>query len=116
MVGETPLNQALALVGLTTTWWKDSLIKKLPALGSKIYTFRHFGAATVDLAYLAAGKADLVLFERLTWWDIAAGVILIQEAGGVVTTFEGETITPQYPSLCAGSPMLHQEFLPFFKT
>jgi myo-inositol-1(or 4)-monophosphatase len=56
------------------------------------------------LAYVASGKADAVLLDKLAWWDVAAGVLLIQEAGGLVTTFQGDLITPSYPSLLAASP------------
>ncbi len=50
---------------------------------------RRMGAASLDLAYVAAGRADAYWEENLSPWDIAAGVLLVQEAGGVVMATDG---------------------------
>ena len=49
------------------------------------YTLRYFGAAALDCAYLASGKLDGLEFGGVAWWDIAAGILLLKEAGLPVT-------------------------------
>ena len=51
---------------------------------------RRLGAAALDLAYVAAGRYDGFWEANLQQWDIAAGVLLVEEAGGAVTDFQGQ--------------------------
>ena len=51
---------------------------------------RRLGSAAIDLAYVACGRFDVYYETTLNAWDIAAGIILVEEAGGVVTDFEGK--------------------------
>ena len=71
--------------------------------------YRRFGAAALDLCQVAAGRAEVFFECRLSPWDFAAGSLLVQEAGGCVTTLEGTTIDPLRPgsvfaanALCGG--------------
>jgi myo-inositol-1(or 4)-monophosphatase len=75
----------------------------------KVYTARNFGAAALDQAYCAAGKVDGVLFCNLSWWDIAAGMLLITEAGGQVMQFDGLPVTRSYQSFLAGNKLICDE-------
>ena len=50
---------------------------------------RRYGAAAVDLAYVACGRFDAFFEYGLAAWDVAAGVLLVQEAGGRVSDFDG---------------------------
>ena len=50
---------------------------------------RRLGSAAIDLAYVAAGRFDAFYEYNLNSWDMAAGVLLVQEAGGLVTDFDG---------------------------
>lgn len=59
--------------------------------------YRRFGAAALDLCQVAAGRAEVFFECRLSPWDFAAGSLLVQEAGGCVTTLEGTTIDPLRP-------------------
>jgi myo-inositol-1(or 4)-monophosphatase len=61
----------------------------LEILMQRTHGIRRMGAAAVDLAYVAAGRFDGFYEYNLNSWDMAAGVLLIQEAGGVVTDFQG---------------------------
>jgi myo-inositol-1(or 4)-monophosphatase len=61
----------------------------LELLMQKTHGIRRMGAAAVDLAYVAAGRFDGFYEYNLNSWDMAAGVLLIQEAGGTVTDFNG---------------------------
>jgi myo-inositol-1(or 4)-monophosphatase len=60
------------------------------AFTAKSQSIRRLGSAALDLAYVAAGRFDGFWEERLHAWDIAAGILLVREAGGVVTDLAGE--------------------------
>jgi myo-inositol-1(or 4)-monophosphatase len=68
---------------------------------------RRAGAAALDLADLAAGRLDAFWELTLAPWDIAAGVVLIREAGGIVTTLDGGPDVLRNGSIVAGNPLLH---------
>ncbi len=69
---------------------------------------RRAGAAALDLADVAAGRLDCFWELTLAPWDIAAGVVLIREAGGVVTTLDGSDDVLRHGSVVAGNPALHK--------
>ena len=54
---------------------------------------RRLGSAAIDLAYVAAGRLDVFYEQGLSPWDVAAGQVLVEEAGGVVTLFDGSPVT-----------------------
>jgi myo-inositol-1(or 4)-monophosphatase len=74
--------------------------------------FRVCGAAALDLAYTAAGSFDAVIFENLGWWDAAAGVLLVTEAGGTVSQYDGLPVTQSFKSLIAGDAEICQLMMP----
>ena len=61
----------------------------LESLMQKTHGLRRLGSAAIDLAYVAAGRFEAFYEYNLNSWDMAAGVLLVREAGGVVTDFEG---------------------------
>ncbi|HEX4574307.1 MAG TPA: inositol monophosphatase family protein [Gemmatimonadales bacterium] len=69
---------------------------------------RRAGSAALDLADVAAGRFDAFWELALAPWDVAAGVLLIREAGGIVTTFDGSSDVLQDGSIVAGNPALHR--------
>lgn len=72
---------------------------------------RRPGAASLDLAYTACGIFDGFFEFRLSPWDLAAGVVLIEEAGGVVTGMDGGTDVLATGDLLCGAPGVHRELL-----
>lgn len=69
---------------------------------------RRLGSAALDLCYVAAGRLDGFWELSLNAWDIAAGMLIVEEAGGVVTTMQGTPITLVPPfSIVASTPALH---------
>lgn len=68
---------------------------------------RRPGSAALDLADVAAGRFDGFWEQRLSAWDIAAGILLIREAGGVVTDYTGRHVGPEHTALVAGNPAIH---------
>src|SRR6266567_9588670 len=63
--------------------------KEIAAVQEEVAGLRRFGAAALDLAWLAAGRFDGYWERNLSPWDVAAGLILVREAGGYVTDPEG---------------------------
>jgi len=72
---------------------------------------RRAGAAALDLAYVAAGRLDGYWELKLKAWDVAAGVLMVREAGGVVTTFDGSTYDIFNDRIVASNGMIHDEMV-----
>jgi myo-inositol-1(or 4)-monophosphatase len=72
---------------------------------------RRAGSAAIDLAYVASGRCDGFFELGLAPWDIAAGDVIIREAGGVVTDFGGGPGHPSTGNIVAGNPSVHRELL-----
>jgi len=70
---------------------------------------RRFGAASLDLAYVAAGRYDGFWEEGLQPWDIAAGMFLVKEAGGIVTDIRGSDKMMDTGGLVAANSAIHAE-------
>jgi len=80
-----------------------------------ISSFRSFGALSLDLAYVAAGKCDGVWLESCHLWDVAAGIVLVREAGGYATTFTGQLIDGDPENIVAANPHIHKELVSLLK-
>jgi len=69
---------------------------------------RRDGSAAIDLAYVACGRFDGFWEDGLNPWDVAAGVLLINEAGGLVTDFRGGTLNIYTPKVLASNGLIHE--------
>lgn len=83
----------------------------LPRVGG----VRRLGAAALDLAFVAAGKFDAFWERRLSTWDMAAGIVLIREAGGRVSDLMNGERMMETGDILAGSPAAHAAMLPLLK-
>jgi myo-inositol-1(or 4)-monophosphatase len=72
---------------------------------------RRPGSAALDLVDVAAGRFDGFWEQRLSAWDVAAGVLLVREAGGKVTDFAGRAIGAEHGPVIAGNPAIHEWLL-----
>jgi myo-inositol-1(or 4)-monophosphatase len=72
---------------------------------------RRDGAAALDLAYVAAGRFDGFYEEGLRPWDVAAGVLLVEEAGGRVTHYDGSPFRIYTPPIAASNGLVHEAML-----
>jgi myo-inositol-1(or 4)-monophosphatase len=68
---------------------------------------RRVGSAAIDLAWLAAGRFDAFWELHLSPWDIAAGILLVREAGGAITAIDGTPASIGTSPLVAGNPDMH---------
>ena len=83
-------------------------------LQDNIYTIRKLGSASLDMAHVASGRLDAAVLKYVSWWDIAAGIVLIREAGGVISEFNGGSIGPDFSSCLASNGAIHNEIQAFF--
>ena len=111
--GATELIEALLCTGFPYGD-RDKLPKMIAAFGKFTELSRgtrRLGSAAIDLAYLAAGRLDGFWEMGLKAWDVAAGIILVQEAGGVVTRFDGSAHRLAGGEIVAAPPALHAKML-----
>lgn len=86
-------------------------LKSFETLFGPCAGIRRMGAATLDLAYTACGRYDGFWEMKLKPWDIGAGILLVREAGGVVTDFNGESGFFGSGNLVAGTPDVYARML-----
>ncbi|MBP3436693.1 MAG: inositol monophosphatase [Clostridia bacterium] len=107
-------DSAHAIVGFGTSPYRKDLAPLTFRLAEAFFVscsdVRRSGAASLDLAYLAAGRLDIFFECILSVWDFAAGVLLIKEAGGVVTTMEGAEIDLRRPVSVLAAGAKNHEF------
>lgn len=80
-------------------------------LWGNVQCFRTIGSAALGIAYAAAGRFDLYLHPYLYLWDFAAGWLLVEEAGGLATEYDGMPATAASTAMVFANPALHSEFL-----
>jgi len=86
---------------------RPQFLARLEALMARTGGFRRFGAAALDLAYVAAGRYDGFWEAGLEPWDMAAGILLVSEAGGFVSAFDGGAGMLDSGDVVAANPRLH---------
>jgi len=87
----------------------DEWTKIFNAVGPEVAGIRRFGAASLDLAWLAAGRFDGFWESGLQPWDVAAGVLMVREAGGFVTDYRGGNQPINNQELIAGNDVIHSK-------
>jgi myo-inositol-1(or 4)-monophosphatase len=89
--------------------------RELAAVQDKVVGLRRYGAAALDLAWVAAGRFDVFWEHDLKPWDIAAGVILVREAGGYCTDLAGGEAPHHTGDVIAGNEDVHRELMRILK-
>jgi myo-inositol-1(or 4)-monophosphatase len=89
----------------------DEYLGQLKRIIQETSGIRRAGAAALDLALVAAGSYEGFWEQRLSAWDIAAGLLLVREAGGLVTDYTGRDLGIEHGSVVAGNPTTHQWLL-----
>ncbi|MGQ0444233.1 MAG: inositol monophosphatase family protein [Beijerinckiaceae bacterium] len=87
------------------------LMSDLATVMAKASNVRRLGAAALDLCFVAAGSYDGFWERNLHAWDVAAGVIIVKEAGGFVTDADGGAEMLAKGSICAGNEAIHRDLL-----
>ncbi len=104
--GRKELNQALIGTGIPVLDWEGrerGFLAQLDRISAQVAGVRRLGVCSLDLAYVASGRFDGFWEFGVQPWDIAAGVVLIREAGGMVTRLEGDDDLLGRGTLVAGN-------------
>ncbi len=87
------------------------LLEFLHDLWPGVQSLRNIGSAALQLAFVAAGRTDAFIHHLLSPWDFAPGLLLVREAGGVVTERDGTPVSLQTRGLVAANPAVHADLL-----
>jgi myo-inositol-1(or 4)-monophosphatase len=88
---------------------------ELAAVMARALNVRRLGAASLDLAFVAAGRLDAFWERGLNPWDVAAGIVLVREAGGFVSDLDGRDAMLSKGEACAGNEAMHKTLLALVK-
>lgn len=90
---------------------KEEYLEIIRVFLDKTHGIRRLGSAAIDLAYVACGRMDGFFEYNLNSWDVAGGVLIVEQAGGVVTDFKGGDDYLYGRELCACNGDIHSEML-----
>ena len=90
---------------------RERYLGEIDAVMAQTAGIRRWGSAALDLAYVAAGRFDAFWEWGLSAWDIAAGTILVREAGGYVSELNGKTINLESGSILASNNNIHSDLM-----
>jgi myo-inositol-1(or 4)-monophosphatase len=117
VAGRQRLSEAVVACGLPHYGRGDLALGRceIEAAQQHFAGLRRFGAAALDLAWIAAGRFDAYWERDLSPWDMAAGIILVREAGGFVTDLDGHDAILTKGHIAAGNDTMHRELLKLLK-
>ena len=93
--------------GLSKT--KDQIFSEYINVSNNVSNVRKFGSAALDMAYVACGRFDGYWQRELNYWDVAAGIVILKEAGGFVDFFEDDANFPLKKNILATNSIIHDE-------
>jgi myo-inositol-1(or 4)-monophosphatase len=88
---------------------KNKIFSEYINVSNKVSNVRKFGSAALDIAYVACGRFDGYWQRELNYWDIAAGIIILKEAGGFIDFFEEDVNSPLKKNILATNSNIHEE-------
>jgi myo-inositol-1(or 4)-monophosphatase len=117
VAGRRKLDECVIACGLPHIGRGDHELSRAEMTGiqPKVAGLRRFGAASLDMAFVAAGRLDGYWERNLQPWDIAAGMIIIREAGGVVSDLHGGEDVLKTGNVVAGNEYVHDELVKILK-
>jgi myo-inositol-1(or 4)-monophosphatase len=115
--GRRSLHDAVVACGLPHRGRGDLALfrAEFMAVQEQVAGLRRFGAAALDLAFIAAGRCDIYWERNLQSWDMAAGILLVREAGGYATDCDGHDAMFATGHIAAGNEALQKELLKILK-
>jgi myo-inositol-1(or 4)-monophosphatase len=94
---------------------KEEVNEIFSKLNPPEYRIRNMGAAALELAYVAAGKLQGIVINGNNPWDVCAGILLIQESGGIITDFENNPWNFRSENIIAGHHIIHEKIISYFR-
>jgi myo-inositol-1(or 4)-monophosphatase len=118
VAARTSLSQAMVTLGLPHSGRGNHALalRELQAVMGLVAGLRRTGSAALDLAFVAAGRCDGFWEHALSPWDMAAGILLVREAGGFVSDTAGGAAMLETGSIVAGNETIHGELLKALKS
>ncbi len=115
VAGRRELREAVVATGITHLGRPepDRFIRELSHLMVEVAGVRRSGSAALDLAYVAAGRYDGYWERNISPWDMAAGILLVREAGGLVTDLAGGSKLFETGNVLASNDVLHRPLLQY---
>ena len=110
-VSDVGLGESLMIYDTKLRVNKEPMIDALSHLVHNVFIIRMFGCATWDLSLIAKGQAELNVDFTCKPWDIAAGALIVEEAGGKVTDLQGNAWTPYSQGYILSNGKVHDEVL-----
>ena len=107
--GRAELARSMIATGIPVLDWAgrhQGYAEQLDRVAGEVAGIRRFGTASLDFAYLAAGRFEGFWEYGLMPWDMAAGIVLVREAGGLVTRLEGDADLLAPGTIVAGNPQV----------
>ena len=107
------LSEALVVTGIPHLGRgnTEQFINEIKQIMPEVSGIRRSGSAALDIAWVAAGRYDAYWEKGLSLWDIAAGIVIIREAGGVITGFDGNESDLFNGNVIAGNDNIHEALL-----
>ena len=90
---------------------KNKIFSEYINVSNNVSNVRKFGSAALDMAYVACGRFDGYWQRELNYWDVAAGIIILKEAGGLINFFEDDENNPLKKNIIASNSNIHNELL-----
>jgi len=90
---------------------RAEVLARIPTLARRAGVLRTLGSAALDLSYVAGGRVDATWYLSLHRWDVAAGTVLVEEAGGRMTGLDGEPLRDPRDGVVASNGQIHERFL-----
>ena len=117
VAGRRQMNECVIACGLPHIGRGDHELsrREMTAIQEKVAGLRRFGAASLDLAFVAAGRLDGYWERNLQAWDMAAGILMIREAGGTVSGLQGNDDPLTTGHIVAGNEAIHRELVKILK-
>ena len=117
VAGRRKLDECVIACGLPHIGRGDHELsnREMAAIQNKVAGLRRFGAASLDLAFVAAGRLDGYWERNLQPWDIAAGQIMVREAGGTISGTEGSDDPLKTGHVICGNEFVHGELVKILK-
>jgi myo-inositol-1(or 4)-monophosphatase len=111
--GTATLRDALLVTGFpyTVHLQAEELVALFGTFISRARAVRRLGSAALDLCYVASGRFDGFWEQHLKAWDVAAGALVVEEAGGRITGMDGSQFDPAAGHLVASNGPLHEDML-----
>jgi myo-inositol-1(or 4)-monophosphatase len=114
-VSKRTLKQSTMLYDSSIRYDKKAMIEALEKIADKVFNIRMFGSTARSLSYLAEGKVDLEIEFSDKPWDFAAGLLLVEEAGGRATDLRGRKWKTDKLGYIASNKIIHKQVLRIIK-